>query len=111
MTEEFLQFVWEQRLFDPSGLFTLSGEKVVFIETGMRNDNAGPDFFNARIRLGETLWAGNVEIHVHSSDWYKHGHQHDRAYDNIILHVVQKQDKPVLYIENKLPLKNESPHN
>ncbi len=95
MTEEFLQFVWEQRLFDPSGLFTLSGEKVVIIETGMRNDNAGPDFFNARIRLGETLWAGNVEIHVHSSDWYKHGHQHDRAYDNIILHVVQKQDKPV----------------
>ena len=62
MTEEFLQFVWEQRLFDSSGLFTLSGEKVVIIETGMRNDNAGPDFFNARIRLGETLWAGNVRF-------------------------------------------------
>ncbi len=95
MTEEFLQFVWEQRLFDTTCLYTLKGEKVEILETGIRNDNAGPDFFNARIRLGETLWAGNVEIHIHSSDWYKHGHQNDRTYDNIILHVVQKQDKPV----------------
>ena len=95
MTEEFLQFVWEQRLFDATGLYTISGEKVTVLETGVCNGDAGPDFFNARIRLGKTLWAGNIEIHRNSSDWYRHGHHNDSAYDNIILHVVQKHDRPV----------------
>jgi len=95
MTEEFLQFVWEQRLFDATGLVTISGEKVTVLETGVRNSDAGPDFFNARIRLGRTLWAGNIEIHRNSSDWYRHGHHDDEAYGNIILHVVQKHDRPV----------------
>ncbi|HNU77396.1 MAG: DUF2851 family protein [Prolixibacteraceae bacterium] len=95
MTEEFLQFVWEQRLFDASQLVTVSGEKVRVADPGVRNRDAGPDFFNARVKLGKTLWAGNIEIHKNASDWYRHGHHDDDAYGNIILHVVQRNDRPV----------------
>lgn len=95
MTEEFLQFVWEQRLYDTAGLTTVSGEKVKVLEPGVRNGDAGPDFFNARVRIGRTLWAGNIEIHRQSSDWYRHGHHDDGTYGTIILHVVHKHDRPV----------------
>lgn len=96
MGEDFLQFIWEQRLFDRENQATTAGEKLEIIHTGTRNTDSGPDFFNAKIKIGDTLWAGNVEIHVNASDWYKHQHHIDAAYDNIILHVVVNGDKPAI---------------
>jgi hypothetical protein len=91
MNEDFLHFIWKFRL--TGRIFhTNSGETLEVISTGEHNHDAGPDFLNARIKLGDTLWAGNVEIHVRSSDWIRHRHQHDSAYDNVILHVVYEND-------------------
>ncbi len=95
LTEDFLQFVWEQRLFNAGMLKTIAGEEIEVLEPGTRNPDAGPDFFNARIRIGGTLWAGNIEIHRNSSDWRRHHHQEDGAYDNVILHVIRHYDQPV----------------
>jgi hypothetical protein len=95
MTEDFMQFVWEQLLFDRQNLATVSGEKVEVIEPGTRNSDSGPDFFNARIKIANTLWAGNVEIHRNASDWLRHHHHGDGAYENVILHVVQNFDKEI----------------
>lgn len=93
MTEEFLHHIWKFRLFDQLNLKTVDGEAIKIEKTGEHNSDAGPDFFNAKIKIGNTLWAGNVEIHINSSDWKKHHHQKDKAYDNIILHVVHTADK------------------
>jgi hypothetical protein len=95
MNEDFLHYLWKHRQFDPSNLKTEGGEDLEIIHPGQHNENAGPDFLDARLRIDGTLWAGNVEIHIASSDWYKHGHQNDPAYDNVILHVVFNQDKEV----------------
>ena len=92
MPEEFLHYIWENRLFNQAELTTETGEKLEIIQQGKRNIHAGPDFFNARIRIGETTWAGNIEIHQKASDWMKHQHQNDKAYDNVILHVVENAD-------------------
>jgi hypothetical protein len=89
--EDFLHFIWENRLFDNNSL-CINREKVEVIETGQHNRASGPDFFNARIRIGNTLWAGNVEIHVKASDWFRHKHQNDAAFFNVILHVVYERD-------------------
>lgn len=99
MNEQLISFLWKYRLYDRE-LTTTTGLPVTVIKTGEQHGNAGPDFFNARIRIGETLWAGNVEIHVRSSDWYRHGHQTDKAYDNVILHVVYESDTEI--IQNNL---------
>jgi len=96
ISEEFLQFVWEQRLFNPSSLTTISGDHLDILEPGMLNSDSGPDFFNARIRINGTVWAGNIEIHRISSDWYRHRHHEDPAYDSIILHAVYRCDQQVL---------------
>lgn len=96
MTEELLQYIWNQKHFPPTGLVTTSGEPVEVIDTGLHNRDAGPDFFNARVKIGETTWAGNVEIHQKSSDWRNHKHQNDSAYDSVILHVVAKADGTVV---------------
>jgi hypothetical protein len=96
MNEDFLQFIWEHKLFHHDRLVTVGGEKVEVLSCGIRNRDSGPDFFNARIRLDDTIWAGNLEIHKCSSDWKKHRHDGDAAYENIILHVVAKYDLPVL---------------
>jgi hypothetical protein len=93
MTEEFLHYLWKFRLFDQLNLKTTSGESIEVVKTGDHNFDAGPDFFNAKIKVADTLWAGNVEVHIHSADWQKHFHQKDKAYDNIILHVVLNADK------------------
>jgi hypothetical protein len=93
MTEEFLHHIWKFKLFNQTGLVTTFGEEVEIIKAGDDNLDSGPDFFNARIRIGRTLWAGNVEVHINTSDWRKHKHQFDKAYDNIILHVVYKADE------------------
>jgi hypothetical protein len=95
MNEAFLSFVWKYRLYD-TNLQTTSGEPVTVIKTGEQHKNSGPDFFNARIRIGETLWAGNVEIHVKASDWYRHHHQSNQAYSNVILHVVYEADSIIV---------------
>lgn len=93
MKEDLLQFIWQRRLLKPEHLYTLNGESLTVISVGELNHDSGPDFSNARIKIGSIELIGNIEIHVRSSDWLKHGHQHDKAYDNIILHVVYKHDK------------------
>ncbi len=94
MTENFLQYIWQFKLFSHQ-LHLVSGEAFDVISSGERNTDAGPDFFNAKIKIENTIWAGNVEIHVNASDWEKHRHQTQKEYDNIILHVVYRNDKPV----------------
>jgi len=93
--EDFLHYLWKFRLFEQLDLRTLSGEALEIINIGFYNKNSGPDFEQAKIRVGETIWAGNVEMHLHSSDWDKHKHAGDKAYNNVILHVVHVYDKAV----------------
>ncbi|OSZ77951.1 hypothetical protein CAP35_06690 [Chitinophagaceae bacterium IBVUCB1] len=92
MQEKLLQFIWQYSLYRPAGLQTTTGEPIVVVRTGRYNTNAGPDFLDARIRVGGTLLAGHVELHINHTDWQKHGHQHDEAYKNVILHVVYNYD-------------------
>ncbi len=96
MNEQLLQFVWQHRYFDQSALCTTNNEPLTVINPGTHNTNQGPDFSGARIRLGETEWAGNVELHVQTVDWLRHGHQHDKQYQNVILHVVWEHLEPVI---------------
>lgn len=95
INEEFLHHVWKFRLFNAQHLKTVCGQRIHIQTTGMHNMNAGPDFFNAKIKIGDTLWAGNVEIHVNSSDWLLHKHSKDKAYANVILHVVYEHTAEV----------------
>lgn len=92
MTESFLHFLWENKLFTTDDLITDDGLRVEIIHSGIYNTNAGPDFFNAKLKIDTTFWAGNVEIHLNSSEWTKHKHHRDLAYDSVILHVVYKND-------------------
>jgi len=92
MKEDFLHFIWKNRLFEPLSPVTFDGESVEIINVGRHNIHAGPDFSDARIRIARTLWAGNVEIHMRASDWNRHGHQTDPLYRNTILHVVADHD-------------------
>jgi len=87
--ESLLHYVWKYKLYDAEPLTTFSGTSVSVIDPGIYNTHAGPDFFNAKIRFGNETWAGNVEMHCNSSDWVKHGHQVDKAYNSVILHVVE----------------------
>ncbi len=103
-TEDFINYTWKFRLFDRDNLMTTSGEKIEVFSAGMQNTDSGPDFHNARIRIGATTWAGNVEIHINSSDWHKHKHNNDAAYANVILHVVFRDDDPIVLPDGrKLP--------
>lgn len=92
MNEDFLQYIWKHSLFRHKNCIASTGEKLEIINVGEHNSNAGPDFINARVKIGDTLWAGNVEVHSRTSDWNKHNHNNDKSYDNIILHVVGKND-------------------
>ncbi|MFZ7146461.1 MAG: DUF2851 family protein [Bacteroidota bacterium] len=92
MTETFLHYIWKNRLFNFNQLKTVDGQEVDILNPGTYNTNAGPDFFNAQLRIDNTLWAGNVEIHILASDWIKHDHQKDASYDSCILHVVLEND-------------------
>lgn len=96
MTESFLQFLWQQQLIKKDNLSTTSGKTVQVLSNGQRNTNAGPDFTNAKIKIEDQIWAGTVEIHIKSSDWIKHNHSSDRAYDNVILHVVAEKDVEII---------------
>lgn len=100
MQEDFLHHVWKYKKFDTSKLLSINGEAISIANFGQYNHNSGPDFFNAQINIAGQLWAGNVEIHVKSSDWYVHNHETDRAYDNVILHVVWQHDIPILRKDN-----------
>lgn len=94
--EDFLHYVWKFRLFERAGLQTTDGEELEIFSAGMHNSDSGPDFQNARVRIGSTVWAGNVEVHISSSDWQKHGHTTDDSYSNVVLHVVYKDDRPLI---------------
>jgi len=99
--EKLLHYVWRHRVFPLEALMTTDGQSVEVIDPGLPNPNAGPDFFNAKVRIGGTMWVGNVEIHVLASDWMRHGHQTDSAYDSVILHVVQTADVDVVTADGK----------
>ena len=101
--ESILQYVWKHKLYVESGFTTTKGVPVSVIDAGIANTDAGPDFFNAKIRIGDTVWVGNVEIHERASDWAAHGHHRDKAYDSVILHVVGRDDMPV-YRTNSEPV-------
>ncbi len=96
MNESFLHYLWQFQYFEKKELFTSEAEPLTILKTGTLNSNAGPDFFNAKVKIGELEWVGNVEIHIKSSDWFAHHHEKNSAYHNVILHVVWDNDKPVL---------------
>ncbi len=107
MREAFLQYVWKNKIFDGEHLETQDGKKIDVLFPGYHNQDAGPDFLEAKLRIGDILWVGNVEVHLKSSDWYAHGHEKDPAYDNIILHIVYEDDMPVLdEYNNQVPTLN-----
>lgn len=90
--EKLMQYIWQHRLFDPSKLTTVDGRRVRVIDTGRLNTDSGPDFFNAKISIDNYVWAGNVEIHRRASDWKRHNHHLDPAYDSVVLHIVEVAD-------------------
>ncbi|MGV9004520.1 DUF2851 family protein [Flavobacterium sp.] len=100
MKEDFLHYVWQYKKFDFSNLKTVNEESLLISNVGNYLQKTGPDFFNAQIHIGTQKWAGNVEIHVKSSDWYLHHHEKDSKYDNVILHVVWEYDAPIFRKDN-----------
>jgi len=100
--EEFLHFIWQFRLYGSQKLYSNTNELIEVIRPGTLNKNAGPDFLHAKVVIANTIWIGNVEIHLNSSDWLTHQHQHDAAYDNVILHVVYSNDKPIYRLDGTL---------
>lgn len=101
MKEDFLHYLWKFKKFDTLNLKTAQKEQVTITKTGDYLELAGPDFFNAQIKIGNQKWAGNVEIHLKSSDWYVHGHENDVAYENVILHVVWEHDTDIYGKNNR----------
>ena len=95
MREEFLQYLWKFMKFDFQRAVTTDGERLEILHPGTQNEHSGPDFFNSKVRIGDQLWAGNIEIHLKSSYWYLHHHETDENYDNVILHVVWEDDADV----------------
>ena len=94
--EQLLHYTWKHKLYPLKELTTNDGQRVEIVDPGLHNRNAGPDFFNAKIRIGSTMWVGNVEIHDKSTDWYQHGHDKDSRYDNVVLHVAAELDTEVM---------------
>ena len=110
MKEDFLHHLWKFKKFDTLNLKTSNGEEIIIISVGQYLELAGPDFFNAQITIDNQKWAGNVEIHLKSSDWYVHQHERDSGYENVILHVVWENDNAIFRSDNTeipvLELKN-----
>lgn len=90
-----MQYVWKHRLWRSEDMVTNTGKKVRVVDPGLLNTDAGPDFFNAKIEIDGHMWVGNVEMHYRATDWKRHHHDSDKAYDSVILHVVAKDDAPV----------------
>jgi len=95
MTENYLHHLWKYKLLNLSDCKTECGEEIEILDFGFHNQDSGPDFYNGKVKIGNTVWVGNIEIHINSSDWKKHNHQIDKAYDNVILHVVYNHDSEV----------------
>lgn len=93
--EKLMQYVWKHRLWRSEDMVTNTGKKVRVVDSGLLNTDAGPDFFNAKIEIDGHMWVGNVEMHYRATDWKRHHHDSDKAYDSVILHVVAKDDAPV----------------
>ena len=110
MKEDLLQYIWQFQYFNNSELLTSSGEMIQIINTGTHNTNQGADFLDAKIKIGKTTWAGNVELHINSSDWNVHNHSADSNFNNVILHVVWNSNTTIKDIHNNdlptLELKN-----
>ena len=100
MKEDFLHYVWQYKKFDFSNLKTVNEESLLVTNVGNYLQQTGPDFFNAQIHINQQKWAGNIEIHVKSSDWYLHHHEKDSNYDSVILHVVWEHDAPIFRNDN-----------
>ncbi|WP_055435179.1 DUF2851 family protein [Lacinutrix algicola] len=100
MQEDFLHYLWKHKKITTTNLKTTKGEKIVINNVGEHNHNAGPDFFNAQLKIENQLWAGNLEIHIKSSDWYLHNHEIDSNYDNVIIHVVWEHDTEIFRKDN-----------
>ncbi|NNL07957.1 MAG: DUF2851 family protein [Croceitalea sp.] len=100
MHEDLLHFIWKTNKLSGQALTTVNNENVLILAIGSHNQLAGPDFFNAKIEIAGQLWAGNVEIHIKSSDWFAHGHENDSNYDNVILHVVYEHDTAIFRKDN-----------
>lgn len=104
MTEKYLHSIWESKRIAPIDLTTVKGHKLEILSFGIRNDHlAGPDFFYGKIRLGSEVLVGNIEIHIKSSDWYRHNHHNDPNYNNVILHVVHEFDRAVVQNGHEIP--------
>jgi hypothetical protein len=110
MTERLLQYIWQFQYFNKNDLITTAGEELMIIHPGIYNTHQGPDFNEGRIRIGENIWVGNIELHVDASDWHRHQHSNDKNYRNVILHVVWKNDEvdpehniPTLILEDRVP--------
>lgn len=99
--EQLLHYCWKHRLMGTGNLLTIDGKTVEVIDTGLHNSNAGPDFFNAKVKIDGTLWVGNVEIHDRASHWFAHGHDKDSAYNNVVMHVVGEADAIVTTADGK----------
>lgn len=93
--ERLLHYAWKHKIYPLAGMKTTTGLPVEVIDPGLSHADAGPDFFNAKVKIDGTLWVGNVEIHVRSSDWHRHGHHKDKAYDSVILHLAEQIDTEV----------------
>ena len=109
MQERLLQFIWQHQYFSTASLTTVCGKEVVILQTGILNTNQGPDFLHARIKIGTVFWAGNIEVHIKSSDWLRHHHSEDIHYKNVVLHVVWEHDidvsqHPVLALKGRVSL-------
>ena len=100
MKEDFLHYLWKFKKFDTLNLKTFNGEEITIVSVGQYLQLAGPDFFNAQITIDNQKWAGNVEIHSKSSDWYIHRHEEDKGYENVILHVVWEHDTEIFRNDN-----------
>lgn len=93
--EQLLHYVWKHKIFPLKELKTTTGQQVEVIDTGLANTDAGPGFFNAKLKLDGVLWIGNIEIHERSSDWFKHGHHADTGYNSVILHIASEIDTEI----------------
>lgn len=99
--EQLLHYIWKHKLFPLTELRTAEGQAVEVIDVGLANSNAGPDFFNAKVKIGGEMWVGNIEIHDKSTDWYTHGHDRDERYNNVILHIAETINAEVRTADGK----------
>src|SRR5436190_469800 len=110
MNEKLLQFIWQYQYFNHCSLTTVQMDDLQILAPGKLNHDQGPDFFSGRISINGQQWAGNIELHVNSSDWFLHGHDRDRNYEKLILHVVWNNDHhcstpvPVRELKTRVPI-------